>query len=351
MNRTTITKYFQKYGELLFHLVFLWWYFNSLNVLWYQDWLDTKVHDNTVLPLNAIVFPIIFYVNAFVLIPAFLKKKKWIHYGLIITVGGVVLEVIRTAVYLQLGGENSDYWPAFQKEFLGYHHLGDPISLGLLISTAYVFTKDWILNLRLIEQLRAEKLSTELAYLKAQVDPHFLFNTLNSLYALALEEKAVNTADSIAKLGTLMRYNLHDSQAEVITLNKEIDYLQKYIDLQRLRATEQNFIEFVVEVNEADRQIQIAPMLLIPFIENAFKYGVSPTEVTFINIKINLENHRLRLQVTNSIIKNASAKEKGGFGLKNVKKRLNLLYANRHQLTYGEKENTFTVNLEINLSE
>ena len=136
--------------------------------------------------------------------------------------------------------------------------------------------------------LEKEKSTAELNSLKQQINPHFLFNTLNSLYALGIEEKSKKTADGIAKLGTLMRYNLNDAQKELIPLSKEINYIKEYIELQELRLTNNNKLTINILESGID-DYQIAPLLLIPFIENAFKYGVSATEKTKIDLKIKIE--------------------------------------------------------------
>lgn len=189
----------------------------------------------------------------------------------------------------------------------------------------------------------------ELAYLKSQVNPHFLFNTLNSLYALALVEKAVVTADGVAKMGTLMRYSLHDSQAEKISLNKEIHYIENYIELQKLRISEavKPNIEVVIDIDENNNQ-KIAPMLLMPFIENAFKYGISSSNKNAISIKISLAGNLLELVVSNLIHK-IKMLDESGIGLKNVENRLQLIYPNRFSLKCSKKENVFIVHLNIKL--
>lgn len=344
MRRVNFYRVWQQYGEYLLHLVFIWWYFASLNVHWQANWLNYDLHGKTVHPFSALTFLFLFYLNAFVLIPFLLKQKRWVAYGLVV-LGAIVLLEGGRALILSLGQESPDI--SFWSVFFGENHLGDAMSLGLIVSTGYVFTKDWIINLRLIEKLEAEKTAAELAHLKAQVDPHFLFNTLNSLYALALEENSPDTADGIAKLGTLMRYNLHDSQAEKIPLGKEIDYVQKYIELQQLRTTEQNRVDLDIQVGEAGQNALIAPMLLIPFVENAFKYGISPTEKTFIRISMALKKGFFHLNVENSIIAKAQSQKTGGLGLQNAKKRLSLLYPGQHELLCQKEGSTFTVHLKI----
>jgi LytS/YehU family sensor histidine kinase len=228
----------------------------------------------------------------------------------------------------------------------------DAIAIGLIVSFGYRFSKDWIVNLTEIERLKAERLEMELAFLKSQVDPHFLFNTLNTIYAVALEEGGTKTGDSITKLATLMRYNLHEAKRTFIPVEKEIGYIQKYIELQKFRLTDRNKVDWKVTIDkEVSETTQIAPMLLITFIENAFKYGVSPTENTLINMEIVVDRTSLIMELSNTIIKNAGKKAKGGVGIDNVRKRLEHLYPNRHQLRFGREGSEFHVYLEINLDQ
>lgn len=303
------------------------------------------------LRMNFLAIPLIFYLNTYFLIPKFLKPKKWLTYFFIVLFISPVFDVIRTLFTMLILNDHGATLPKdFGSIFFGNNSISGGIFLGFLLSFAYRFTKDWLINLSLIEKLKTERSEMKLAFLKSQVDPHFLFNTLNSLYSIALEEKSNTTADGIAKLGTLMRYNLHDSQAETISLNKEIEYIEKYVELQRLRTTEKNSIHFEVTIDKSDLYLKkIAPMLLIPIIENAFKYGVSPTEKSEILISINLKNEALAISVENTVVAKKSDSEVSGVGIKNLKERLKLIYPNKHTFEYSAKEKTFKAHLNLEL--
>jgi len=284
-----------------------------------------------------ITFPLLFLLNTYWLIPRYLKTKQWFRYfsyALLILIAWFGIATL-----------------IFDRE--GFKPVAIPIGLAsaaIFTSFSYRFTRDWLVNIGVIERLKAEKLQMELAFLKSQVDPHFLFNTLNSLYAVALEEKGTRTADGIAQLGTLMRYNLHDSQTEFISLSKEINYIREYIDLQRLRLTEKTNLGIDINCPDDDAAaIQIAPMLLIPFIENAFKYGASPSEATTIAIHIVLEKTDLTMTIKNDVLGNREQVEGQGIGLNNVKSRLNLIYPNEHSLDVRELNNEYMVTLAIGL--
>ena len=285
--------------------------------------------------------PIVFYANAFWLIPSFLRRKKWLVYVVL----AMLLCSILGAIFLLL------IMLANIGQTLLAATLASCIFLGFVTSFGYRFSKDWIVNIGVVEKLNAEKSAMELAFLKSQIDPHFLFNTLNSLVALALSEKGEKTADAIAKLGTLMRYNLHDSHAERISLEKEIDYLQKYIDLQQLRMSDNCRIEFNLRIENKDlQQLKIAPMLLMPIVENAFKFGVHPSESSDIRIDLQMTNLSLEMQVENTIVRKASKMESGGIGLQNVRNRLQLLYPGNHRLIAENRGNQFIVHLSIELT-
>ncbi len=237
-------------------------------------------------------------------------------------------------------------------DFFGKENISFSFILALVVSWLYITTRDWFINFRLIEILKAENLITEIAFLKVQVDPHFMFNTLNSIYALALEEDSPKTADSIIKLSTLMRYNLHDSSAAFINIKKEIDYIEKYIALQRLRLNDNNQLEVNIKLDESQsHNIKIVPLLLIPFIENAFKYGVSPSKTTAITIKIQADINSIILDISNTLSDYSDRANFSGIGLQNVKNRLHLFYPEQHTLTVNQSGDNYFTHLKITFNQ
>ena len=318
---------------------------------WYLGGVDPELEVKVYFFLTVFLYiPGIFYLNTFYLIPAFLQQRQWVRYVVLLLSVTVILAMFDAVVaYFFRGG--------FGTGMAGFVAvLAEKLPNGLaglvfvsVVSFAYRFTVDWIVHLDMIETLEAEQNAMELAVLKSQVDPHFLFNTLNSLYALALDEKSDKTADGIAKLGTLMRYNLHDAQADTISLLKEVDYLEKYIALQQLRAGVNNTIDVALNVPDTENeQYRVSPMLLVPFVENAFKYGISPVMPAHIVIKLGVEAGELTLFVQNTIVPQSSI-ARSGVGLVNVRERLELLYPNKHALTADANDDMFTVNLNITL--
>lgn len=348
MKRLSVVPWLKANLEWLIHLAAWALYFASIRTDWSASWVDVNRHAGRPSPFAALVFPLVFYANALVLIPRLLRQRRWLVYGLAVLLLLAALEALRCNLVV-LGQRSTAPWAAafhqqFGKDQIFYLAMG----WAVVLSTGYRFTKDWLLNLRVIERLRAEKAAAELAMLKSQVDPHFLFNTLNSLYAQALAEGAPLTADAIAQLGTLMRYSLHDAQAEMIPLRKEMAFLEQYLALQKLRTTGDSRINYAPPPAGADLdRVRIAPLLLIPFVENACKYGIHPVKSSSIDLVISLEGSTLRMTVTNDIV--APSVDEGGLGLDNVRKRLQQHYPGRHQLEISETDATFRVVLQLQL--
>ncbi len=334
--------------EKVVHLVLLGCYFMVMEFGLGSSFDSTS---KNLVRLNFLMVPLIFYLNAFLLIPKYLKAKKWLLFTLYILVLPSLTDSVRALITVAFFYSGTT---SFGRDFLAIftddNNLSGAVFIGLILSFAYRFTKDWIKNLTTIEKLKTEKYAAELSFLKSQVDPHFLFNTLNSLYSTALEENSPKTADGITQLGTLMRYNLHHSQAEKISLAKEVEYIQKYILLQKLRTTDLNEVNIKIEIAPSLLDdIVISPMLLIPIIENAFKHGIHPSEHCIINISLSFADGTLQFEVTNTILSVYSAAEKSGIGLQNLKNRLELLYSKKFQLITekGDKEFLTKLFLEV----
>jgi sensor histidine kinase YesM len=198
-----------------------------------------------------------------------------------------------------------------------------------------------------LKQTEKEKLSAQLSSLKSQINPHFLFNTLNSIYATAIDESP-QTADMVDKLSEIMRYTMRDTQKDVVLLDEELNYIGNYVELQNIRLDESVWLEYHVEGEPG--HLEIAPMLLIPFIENAFKHGVNSEQDSHVEIIININNTELHLVVINNKVNiQLDTSEQSGLGIANTKRRLELIYPDKHLLTIIENEKEFRVSLHINL--
>jgi two-component system, LytTR family, sensor kinase len=213
----------------------------------------------------------------------------------------------------------------------------------------YQQRKDKILLLKGME-IALAKSNANLQFLRSQINPHFLFNALNTLYGTALKENSEHTAEGIQKLGDMMRFMLHENNRDFIPMEKEIEYLKNYIALQKLRTQSSPDIRIEDNIDDVKCNRTIAPMLLIPFIENAFKHGISLKEKSWINIRLDCAEKVINFEVRNSIhvlTESDTEKDKSGIGLKNVSERLKLLYPGTHELKVSEDKDEFIVKLII----
>ncbi|TDH20665.1 sensor histidine kinase [Segetibacter sp. 3557_3] len=190
-------------------------------------------------------------------------------------------------------------------------------------------------------------------FLRSQINPHFLFNALNTIYGTAIQEKAERTSEGIEKLGDMMRFMLQENMQDKISLAREVEYLNNYISLQRLRTDTSPGINIETNIHASVMPVEIAPMLLIPFVENAFKHGISFREPSHIKVNLEVKDGGLYFDVYNTKhvkVQNDPEKDKSGIGLTNVKQRLQLLYPRKHELIIRETSNQFFVHLTLQLT-
>jgi len=287
---------------------------------------------------------VFFYSNTSLLIPHLLGKKKILLY--ILSVLGFMVVTVFVDLLVQYFF-NTDYQ---NRSFIYHNTVSGALMSSLLvlgISSGWKITSEWYRNERLKKEMEHEKLASELAFLKSQVNPHFLFNSLNSIYALANKESP-QTADAVIKLSDLMRYMLYDSTGKYVELDKEVEYLNNYINLQKLRVDGKVDITFDTkgELNK-----KIAPLLLIPFVENAFKHGISYQNESFVHVEMMANGKNIHFVVENTLNQHKPDVERAsGVGLKNVKRRLELLYPGKHKLVINESNGKYIaeLNLQIN---
>jgi two-component system, LytTR family, sensor kinase len=226
-----------------------------------------------------------------------------------------------------------------------------PIVALATAAARYIYARPKIITDRLTKKLTQNQ--AELSSLKAQINPHFLFNAMNTLYATAIEERAEQTTKGIHQLSEMMRFMMNENNQDQIDIQSEVQYLRNYIDLQRLRFVESDKFELKVELDDTLCLHSIAPMLLVPFVENAFKHGISLRRESWIYVKLHCQHQRLHFSVFNSVHPKQDQdpeKYSSGIGLVNVKKRLDLLYAKMHSLTIHRTEKEFSVVLEIDFT-
>jgi LytS/YehU family sensor histidine kinase len=214
----------------------------------------------------------------------------------------------------------------------------------LAFASALHLSKEWYLQQELIRKMEVEKLSTELEYLRAQINPHFLFNSINTIY-FQIDKQNNAARETLNKFSDMLRYQLYECNADNIEIEKEVKYLDSYVNLQRLRMGGNFKIDFGAEnLNH----FNIPPLLLIPFVENAFKHVSNYVEKNNkISIHLTKERNEFKFSVINTIDSTTPESENGGIGLKNVKRRLELLYGDRYRLDIQKSSETFSVSLEI----
>lgn len=289
---------------------------------------------------------VFFYANYYYFTPRFYIPKKYVTYAIIILVCYLIVMLLPELLM------HHEPRPRMMRNFGPMPpHRKFPFFF-LLNHNFLQFLIVLILSLLLkirerLKQTETEKANAELSYLKAQINPHFLFNTLNSIYSLAIL-KNEQTADAVVKLSDMMRYVLNDSNVNFVDLEKELNYISNYIELQRMRLTSNVKLTYVCEGSVFDKKI--APLVLIPFIENAFKHGVNSEENSEIDIHITISETDLRLQVKNNCVTaNNNTLNKSGLGIENTKQRLNLLYPQNYILNITEKDTIFIVVLTLNI--
>lgn len=298
-----------------------------------------------------------FYFHYYVIIPKIYARKKWWLYGLLLLLCFGIIWIIPTSVFPEnlIPRAQVDFreLPAPLEKSLDQKKRSQGLNLfRIRDSFLFQFLMVVILSLLLklndrLKAIKNEKLRAEVSYLKAQINPHFLFNTLNSIYALTLikSDKAPN---AILKLSDMMRYVVTESDSEKVPLQKEIQYISDYIDLQKLRIGDQ--VDLIFKVNGACQSKRIVPIILINYIENAFKYGVNPDIPSKILILIDIDGKGMRMKVENDIVVNhALAENYTGEGLKNTNQRLDFYYASKYDLSVSKANGIYKTNLFIDL--
>ncbi len=294
----------------------------------------------------------VFYVNYSFLVPKLLLNKK-IGLYLFIFVGFIIffiyfidplILIFRDAMPMDKAFEERVRLPRENGPRFGFR---PPIMVILFfgLSTSIKLVSEWYKAEKERALVASEKVNSELSFLKAQLNPHFLFNTLNSIYSLA-NKKSEDTTVAIVTLSELMRYMIYETNQEYISLTKEIEYIKNYISLHLLRLKDSSGVRVNVH---GDLNYKIEPLLLISFIENAFKYGTSYKGDTNIRIIINVDDDKLHLYVYNACFITKTNDKNSGIGLENIKNRLNLLYPKLHTLEIKNEKKSFEVNLTLKL--
>ena len=299
--------------------------------------------------INLLFYALIVYFNLYYLVPNYLTKSRLATYiGLLILATLVVTPLKVIVFYLKFHNYHT-----LQAELL--HNLnGFFLSTFLVASASTVFKimTEWFRQQRVKQELETQTMQSELRFLKSQINPHFLFNTLNNLYALTLK-KSDKAPEIVIKLSEMMRYMLYECNEKRVPLRKEIHYLQNYLDLERLRQHQSVQINLTVNGHIGDQQI--APLLFIPFLENSFKHGLNAQiSQGFVNMTLEVDQQYMRFFIENSKsdvlpMRPDSGRPSGGIGLVNVRRRLDLMYPDRYELSINDTPQTYAVTLELEL--
>ena len=281
----------------------------------------------------------LFYLNASVFIPRLFYKKKYGLYTLLLFCSFCVIMLLHGALFKPFVlGHTFNFISSSVHNII-------PFLFTIFVSATYKTLIDRMHLEKEANERRQENLKTELSFLRSQISPHFLFNIMNNIIAM-IRLKSDELEPTVHKLSSLMQYMLYETDEEKVILQSEIEYLQSYIDLQQQRFSEKLTLHVSLEVKENWHSIE--PMLLIPFVENAFKHGTGLVQNPEIEIELKAENDQLYFVVKNRFIQTETVKDKtSGIGLANVKRRLELLYGNRHQLVINKTEGLFIVSLQL----
>jgi len=333
----------RKYLNIFIHLI-IWLLVIFLPAILF-DKPEKEITANMVIFffIHTFLFIALFYSNYLIYIPQFLSKRKFVLYAGSLILSTVLLITLNYLAAISFLPEEAT------PNAHNYRFRGSLVFFSIFLitlSTSIKVTQNWYFNEKQKNIIKNEKLHSELSFLKSQVNPHFLFNTLNNIYSLA-NRKSEHTGDAIMKLSHLMRYMLYEAKKDTVDLQNEINYLADYIELQKLRMPDKSKVIFNIDSSDFEKKIE--PMLLVPFVENAFKHGDIFSEDAKIDILLKIKNNELYFKVENKIDQaTISEKDKSsGIGLDNLRKRLELLYPEKHEFITEIKDNIFVSILKI----
>ncbi len=286
---------------------------------------------------------ILVYFNFLYLLPYQFDKRRYRTYFFWLVVAIVLITFLRVLADAQMAFSGKLIkLPAFSFTYIGGIMLSNLIMLS--ITSSFKFIEDWFENQRIQQELRNYKLEAELKFLKTQVNPHFLFNALNNIYSLSYTGSK-EAPPMILKLSEMMRYMIYDAREKQTPLDKEIQYLENYIELYRLKSENPMDIDFTVKGRPEG--VKIEPLIFIPLLENSFKHG-DMDDGGWVKAVMSIEDDSVRFEISNSLKEGATAKDtQGGIGLENIQKRLKLVYPKKHEFKILEEGKVFKVELKI----
>lgn len=295
--------------------------------------------------VTSVLVMLFFYFNTYFLIPKIYLRKKTALYIFSLLLCVVVVCFFNILIMHFVDGSKMDFIKTIP---LAIPRIFFIFFIVVMISFALKINFQWRKTEQVKDRFERDKLNAELSYLKAQINPHFLFNTLNSIYTLSVK-KSDDTPDAIIKLSKLMRYVISEAHQDFVPLSKEIAYIESYIELEKIRLSAATKVEYKCHGDLTG--LKIAPLILISFIENAFKYGISAQENSFISIQIKVSDTNFHLNVKNKIVRRpAKVTDSTGIGIENSRTRLKMIYPDNYFLDLKESDEAFETDLKIELA-
>jgi two-component system, LytTR family, sensor kinase len=341
MHRTHFLLKYKLHHVFFWMLVFLVWYLLRV------DDYSSKLKALAVTTIKVGELALMIYITNYLLIPRLLYKKKYLWFGVIFVVMIFVSSITKMNILGHLVNNPAlIHWRENLRGSL-YNNIIPHFFLVIAGAAVKLMLDYGKLQQRIVETAR-EKAEAELNFLKSQINPHFVFNSLNSVYFLIHKEN-VDARGALHKFSEMLRYQLYEVKDDTIPVEKEIHYLKDYMDLQQLRKDEKYSVQFNVAPDV--KGFSIEPLLLVPFVENAFKHISHFTDKTnFVKVDMFLVNGNFVFSVINSKETQPTTEQHGGIGLNNVRRRLELLYHGRHELKIDNADNHFSVQLNLQLS-
>lgn len=337
----------KRFFQYKIHHFLGWLLYFSISAVGYSSYYDNKVDLLLVTLVYIISHALMYYISQYSLTPITLKKgKPWLFFISYIILAVILSFVMYVAIHFILKEQMSQYFGENFMQVFPVFLISNLFTGGVLIGIKSLVDKSR--QQKLDKEKKQENLLSELSYLKAQVNPHFLFNTINSVYVL-IKIDPNQAAEMLIKLSDLLRSQLYDFSSEQISIEEEMKYLENYIELEKLRKAHRVKIKFEKKGDLAG--FSLPPLMLIPFLENCFKHLSSHTDkANEIHLKIERNESYLNVEFANTFETESTPKKEGGIGLANIKRRLALLFPNQHELSIQKKEDFFVVNLQLNLA-
>ena len=327
----------------VFHLLF-WLMYSLFVILDSQGYIrkESFVFVLKPLALHLVLMGFLVYVHTLVLIPYLLEKKRTALY--VISIIALIVAYTLMHSWVQLYWD-AIVWPEDVMKMTDYYKWNLFYAVWfIMISSMLLYTQKWSEQRQQVKNIQINQLQTELKYLRAQINPHFLFNGLNTIYGY-IDANNQQARDILVQFSDLLRYNLYEADVDMVELEQETKFLQNYVALQRARSNDNMKIELVIEVENST--VKIAPLICMAFVENAFKYTTRDNRENTVQVVLKQTGNKIHFTCTNTY--EAIEQQSKGIGLANVMRRLELLYKDRYSLLVNQENNIYRVNLTLTI--